>query len=126
MVSILSNHCSALAPVHSGVPHGAVLSHMHFTMYIKPLCAIIDTHSIMHHSSTDDLQLQMSARQTKYPSHFTLCSHVYVMSNLGQLRTCIDLMTTRHISCLSLLKEEEEEKENFISITCYMFISIHL
>ena len=30
-------------------------------MYIKPLLAIIDSHSIIHHSFADDLQLQMSA-----------------------------------------------------------------
>ena len=30
-------------------------------MYIKPLSAIIDPHSITHHSLADDLQLQMSA-----------------------------------------------------------------
>ena len=30
-------------------------------MYIKPLSVIIDSHSIMHHSFADDLQLQMSA-----------------------------------------------------------------
>ena len=30
-------------------------------MYIKPLSAIIDSHSIIHHSFTDDSQLQMSA-----------------------------------------------------------------
>ena len=30
-------------------------------MYIKPLSAIIDQHSIIHHSFADDLQLQMSA-----------------------------------------------------------------
>ena len=30
-------------------------------MYIKPLSAIIDSHTIMHHSFADDLQLQMSA-----------------------------------------------------------------
>ena len=34
---------------------------MLFTMYIKPLSAIIDSHSIIHHSYADDLQLQMSA-----------------------------------------------------------------
>ena len=34
---------------------------MIFTMYIKPLSAIIDSHSIIHHSSADDLQLQMFA-----------------------------------------------------------------
>ena len=30
-------------------------------MYIKPLSAIIDSHSIIHHLSADDLELQMSA-----------------------------------------------------------------
>ena len=57
----LSNHCSAFAPVHSGVPQGSVLGPMLLTMYIKPLSAIIDSHSIIHHSFADDLQLQMSA-----------------------------------------------------------------
>ena len=57
----LSNHCSALAPVHSGVPQGSVLGPMLFTIYIKPLSAINDTHSITHHSFADDIQLQMSA-----------------------------------------------------------------
>ena len=57
----LSNHCSAFASVNSGVPLGSVLGPMLFTMYIKPLSAIIDSHSIIHHSFADDLQLQMSA-----------------------------------------------------------------
>ena len=30
-------------------------------MHIEPLSAIIDSHSIIHHSFADDLQLQMSA-----------------------------------------------------------------
>ena len=34
---------------------------MLFTMYITHLSAIIDSHSIIHHSFADDLQLQMSA-----------------------------------------------------------------
>ena len=57
----LSNHCSAFAPVHSGVTQGSVLGPFLLTMYIKPLSAIIDSHSIIHHSFADDLQLQMSA-----------------------------------------------------------------
>ena len=61
----LSNHCSAFALVHSGVPQGSVLGPILFTMYIKPLSAIIDSHSIIHHSFTDDLQIQMSAPPDK-------------------------------------------------------------
>ena len=57
----LSNHCSVFAPVHSGAPQGSVLRPILITMYIKPLSAIIDSHSIIHHSFADDLQLQVSA-----------------------------------------------------------------
>ena len=57
----LSSHCSAFSPVHSGVPQGSVLGPMFFTMYTKPLSAIIDSHSVIHHQFADDLQLQMSA-----------------------------------------------------------------
>ena len=56
----LHNNCSALAPVHSGVPRCSVLGPILFTMYIMLLSAIIDSHSIIHHSFADDLQLQMS------------------------------------------------------------------
>ena len=53
----LSNHCSAFAPVHSGVSQGSVLGPMIFTMYIKPLSAIIDSNFIIHHSFADNLLL---------------------------------------------------------------------
>ena len=38
---------------------------MLFTMYIMPLSAIIDSHSINNHSFANDLQLQMSAPRDK-------------------------------------------------------------
>ena len=34
-------------------------------MYIKPLSATIDSHSIIHNSFADDIQLQMSAPQDR-------------------------------------------------------------
>ena len=71
----LSNYSSAFAPAHSGVHQGSVLSAILFTMYVMPLSAIIDSHSIIHYSFVDDLQLLMSAPQIEYPSYFTLCSH---------------------------------------------------
>ena len=40
----ISNHCSAFAPVHSGVPQGSVLGPILSTMYTKPLSAITDSH----------------------------------------------------------------------------------
>ena len=38
---------------------------------------------------------------TKYPSFFTLFSHLYLMSKLDQRRTFLNLITTRQNSCLS-------------------------
>ena len=57
----LYNYCSAFAPVDSGVHQGSVLGPMILAMYIKHFSAIIDSHSIIHHSFADDLQLQMCA-----------------------------------------------------------------
>ena len=43
----------------------SVLGPILFTMHIKPFSAIIDSHSIIHHSFADDLQLHMSAPSNK-------------------------------------------------------------
>ena len=66
-----SNHCSAFAPVHSGVAQFKVFGPIHFSMCTS-VCLPITTHTIMHHSFADDLQMQMCAPQTKYLSQITL------------------------------------------------------
>ena len=76
-----------------------------FSRCILGLCMPLSTHTIIQHSFSDDLLLQISAPLIKYLSYFTLCSHVLVMPKLGQLQTCLNLMTTRHSSCLSPLTE---------------------
>ena len=92
----LSNQRSAFARGHSGVPQGTVLGPTLLTMYVKPSSSI-------HLMMTYDHRCLLPRR--KYPSYFTLCSHVLVMSKLGQLRTCFNLMTARQNSCLSPPKE---------------------
>ena len=42
---------------------------------------------------------------TKYLCYFNQRTHVWVMSKHGQLSTCLNMMTTRHCSCLSPQKE---------------------
>ena len=61
----LSNHCYAFALVNSGDSQGSVLGPILSTMYIKPLSAIIVSHSTIHHTFADDIQLQMSAPPDK-------------------------------------------------------------
>ena len=57
----LLNQCSAIDPVHSGVPQDSVLGHVLFSMMVVSLSAIIDYNSNIRHSFADDLQSQMSA-----------------------------------------------------------------
>ena len=101
----LSNHCSAFAPVHSGISQGSILGPMLFTMYVKPFSAIVDSHSIIHHSFADDLQLQMSAPPDEIYELLHSMQSCISDVKARQLRTCLSLMTTRQNSCLSPQKE---------------------
>ena len=102
----LSNHCSIFAPVHSGVPRGSVLGPMLFTMYIKPLSSIIDSHSIIHHSFADVLQLQISAPPDRISELFhsiqSCISDVKAwatanMLKLNDSKTELMLVTSKHL-----------------------------
>ena len=100
----LSNHCSDFAPVHSGFPQGSVRGPILFTMYTKPLSAITDSHSIIHHSFADDLQLQMSDPPYRISELLHSMQSCISDAKLGQLRRCWNLMTARKNSCLSPLE----------------------
>ena len=86
-----SNHCFAFVPVHSDVPRGSVLGPILFTMYIKPLSAIIDSYSIIHHSFADDLQLQMSAP----PDRISELLH-YIQSCISDVKSWATANMTKH------------------------------
>ena len=56
----LHGHCSVFALVHSGIHWGSVIGPILFSMHIRPLTAIIDSHSITHDSFADDFSFDIS------------------------------------------------------------------
>ena len=75
---------------------------MLLTMYINPLSAIIDSHSIIHHSFADDLQLQMSAPPDK------------ISELLHSMQSCIsDVKTWATANMLKL----NDNKAKFMLVT---------
>ena len=64
--------------VSCGVPQGSVLGPILFVLYTTPLSAVIERHSILHHSYADDSQLQNSATPDRLPDL------------IDSMRLCID------------------------------------
>ena len=59
---------------------------LYFSPSILSLCLPLLTHTIIHHSFSDDLQLQMSAPQIEYLSYFTRYSHVKAWATANMLK----------------------------------------
>ena len=79
-------------------------------MYIKPLSAIIDSHSIIHHSFADDLQLQMSAP----PDMISLLLH--------SMKSCIcDVKACANANMLKL----NDNKTEFMLVTSMRTNHLH-
>ena len=76
-----------------------------FSPCISSLCLPLLTHTLsctIHLLTTYNDKCLLPL--IEYLSYFILCCNVCVMSMLGQLRTCLSLLTTRQISCLSPIK----------------------
>ena len=70
---------------------------MLFIMYIKPLSAIIDSHSIINQSYADDLQLQMSAPPDK------------ICKLLHSMKSCISDVKARATANMLRLNDNKTE-----------------
>ena len=83
--------------ISSGVPQGSVLGPVLFVIYTIPLSAIIQTHSVLHHSYADDLQLQKSAPPR------------YISDLLSAMQLCIgDIKSWMTTNMLKLNDEKTE------------------
>ena len=70
---------------------------MLFTMYVKPLSAIIDSHSSIHHSFADDVQLQMSAPSDR------------ISELLHSIQSCISYV--KALATVNMLKLNDNKTE---------------
>ena len=142
----LSTHCSDFAPVHLGVPQCTVLGPILFTMYIKPLSAIIDSHSIIHHSFADDIQQQMSAppdRISELLHSMQLCiGDVNALATANMLKlnedkTELMLVTskrTKHLNNLptsitignALVPFKQSVKNLCLTLDCHLTMNVHV
>ena len=140
------NHCSAFTHVHSGVPQGSFLGPILFTMYTKPLSAIIDSHSIIHHSFDDDLQLLMSAPPARisellHSMQSFICDVIaWATVNMPKLhdnKTELMLVTskrTKHLHSLptsltignAKIRLKKSVKNLGFTLDCHLTMSVHV
>ena len=115
-------------------------------MYIKPLSAIIDPHSIIHHSFADDLQLQMSAPPDKisellHSMQSCICDvkawATADMPKLNYIKTELMLVTskrTKHLHSLptsitmgnALIPFKTSVKNLGITLVCHLTMNAHV
>ena len=132
--------------MHSGVPQGSVLGPILFTMYIKPLSAIIDSHSIIHNSFADDLQLQLSAPPDRTSELFhsmqscTSDVRAWATSNMFRLndnKTELMLVTsngTKHLHSLPIsitmgsaqIPFKQSVKNLGLTLFCHLAMNAHV
>ena len=119
---------------------------MLFTIYIKPLSAIIDSHSIIHHSFADDLQLQMSAPPNRiYELLHSMQSRIcdvksWATANMLKLndnKTEFMLVTsnrTKHLHCLptsitignAQISFKKSVKNLGFTLDCHLTMNTHV
>ena len=92
------NCCSDFAPMHSGVPQGSVLEPMLFSMYIKPLSTIIDSHSITQQLFADDFPLCTSP----HPDKASTLLH-YVQSCISDINALANAIILRYDGMTELI-----------------------
>ena len=115
-------------------------------MYIKPLSAIIDSHSVMHHSFVDDLQSQMSAPPSKIFELFhsmqsCICDvKVWATANMLKLsdkKTELMLVTskrTKHLHKLltsiiisnAQIPFKQSVRNLGLSLDCHLTVNVHV